>query len=311
MIGSRHLNFLKAMIPGLFLFFSAAALLGGILLWKRQVIKRNRRSPLTQKLLRSPGEMLRARILELDFEIDSTAFMFIVMPFLIYSVFSSQLYFDNQSISILSVSINVTMIIIIGVFLIRKITCALDKRRRLVLGLEGELVTGEELNRLMLHGCRVFHDLPTDYGNIDHVVISPSGVYSVETKMIGKLREGGSSSITVDHRTGTVKFADRIWKMPTQQLETNARWLSNHLTKAVGRSIKVNSMLALPGYYIEDRIGCSKVYVFNPKAPKRFFLHKWTTYSPEQIQQIAHQVEQLCRDVEPSFGYEKKASLLP
>jgi homoserine kinase len=41
----------------------------------------------------------------------------------------------------------------------------------------------EEINLLMLDGCRVFHDVPIEpYGNIDHVIVAPSAVYAVETK---------------------------------------------------------------------------------------------------------------------------------
>ena len=59
--------------------------------------------------------------------------------------------------------------------------------------------TSEELNQLMLDGCRVFHDIPFPYGNIDHVVVSRSGVYSVNAKMCGKPKEGGSVDVVVDH----------------------------------------------------------------------------------------------------------------
>ena len=69
--------------------------------------------------------------------------------------------------------------------------------------------------------------------------------------------------------------------------------------------VEAESMLALPGYFIEKRIGKSKIFVFNPKQPKKFFLHSRVVFTHEQVQRIAHQVEQLCRDVEPSFGHKK------
>ena len=63
------------------------------------------------------------------------------------------------------------------------------KYRDYSLGLMGERAVGEELNLLMAEGCRVFHDYPGGPNwNIDHVVVAPSGVYGIETKMRRKSR---------------------------------------------------------------------------------------------------------------------------
>src|SRR5262249_477584 len=75
----------------------------------------------------------------------------------------------------------------------------LARRRRwhekLRLGYRGERAVGEELNRLMLDGCRVFHDVPlSKSGNLDHVVVAPSGVYAIETKTQVKRRSAESQA---------------------------------------------------------------------------------------------------------------------
>ena len=49
------------------------------------------------------------------------------------------------------------------------------------LGLEAEMAVGQELNQLLRHGYWVFHDLPADKFNIDHVVVGRNGVFAVET----------------------------------------------------------------------------------------------------------------------------------
>ncbi|MCR4434200.1 MAG: NERD domain-containing protein [Caldiserica bacterium] len=48
-------------------------------------------------------------------------------------------------------------------------------------GSEGEGKVEVELRKLS-QGFFVFHDLPTGRGNIDHVVIGPTGIFTVETK---------------------------------------------------------------------------------------------------------------------------------
>jgi hypothetical protein len=43
------------------------------------------------------------------------------------------------------------------------------------------------------------------------------------------------------------------------------------------------------------------VYVINPLRPKKCFVQQRQSLSDMQVQRIAHQLEQLCRNVEPSF----------
>lgn len=256
-------------------------------------------------MLRGPGESLRTEIEDLEVESSFWLLMTFTAPFLLFSTHISRLYFLSKTTSVTETTTMLVTIIIVLLFMIRKVLRNIDLMRRKRLGMEGEIATGEELNQLMLVGCRVFHDIPFEYGNIDHVVVSTSGVFSVETKTHAKLNENGSEKVTIDFNNNIVKFSDWNWKIPTKQLETNARWLSQYLTSATGMRVETEAMLALPGYYIVKRIGKGSVFVFNPKQPKKFFLNSRTVLSSQQVQQIAHQLEQLCRDVEPSFGYKK------
>jgi len=59
-------------------------------------------------------------------------------------------------------------------------------------GYDAELSVGQELNQLMRQGAVVFHDLPADGFNIDHVLISALGVFAIETKEYTKPKPGGT-----------------------------------------------------------------------------------------------------------------------
>lgn len=59
-----------------------------------------------------------------------------------------------------------------------------NRFRRLARGLRAERRVGDNLDRLVAHGCRVLHDVPLLFGNVDHVVLSPVGVFAVETKHV-------------------------------------------------------------------------------------------------------------------------------
>ena len=204
------------------------------------------------------------------------------------------------------IGVSLVMGLAFVVVVAKRLVRLLNDRKHAVVGLDGELATGEELNQLLLHGCRVFHDVQFRYGNIDHVVVSQSGVYTVNTKIHGKPPQGdGHVELTVDHEKNFVQFPDGPCRIPIEQLTTEAKWLSDFLTKAVGQRVAAEPILALPGWFIKERIGRGSVYVINPCNPKKFFVQNRQILSPEMVQRVAHQLEQLCRDVEPAFREKK------
>ncbi|HYM01004.1 MAG TPA: NERD domain-containing protein, partial [Blastocatellia bacterium] len=82
-----------------------------------------------------------------------------------------------------------------------------------------------------------------------------------------------------------------------EQARRNAADLSRELTSATGEPVKVKPILTLPGWYITPR-GKSDVTIVNPKEIRQVILsNDPPRLSPEQIQRIAHQLEQKCRDV--------------
>ncbi|MFE0405162.1 nuclease-related domain-containing protein [Streptomyces nigra] len=68
-------------------------------------------------------------------------------------------------------------------------------------GLAGERRVGAELNRLGRHGWRVLHSVPlADKVDIDHLLIGPGGVFSINTKHHHKRAVWvGDDSVKVDH----------------------------------------------------------------------------------------------------------------
>jgi hypothetical protein len=72
-------------------------------------------------------------------------------------------------------------------------------------GARGEEAVGRVLKKLEVHGYRTLHDLETAHGNLDHVVVGPTGVFAIETKhwngvfypQRGQLMHNGVSAMRV------------------------------------------------------------------------------------------------------------------
>jgi len=168
------------------------------------------------------------------------------------------------------------------------------------MGLDGERATGEELNQLMKHGYRVYHDMQAGKFNIDHVVIGPGGVFAVETKYRSKKEGSGLNGATVFRNNDMLRFPDdKLNLNAIPQARAQARWLEEFLTKSVGKHISVQAIVTLPGWKVEKGPHDGSVLVINPKNPDNFFLSRPAIPDDQMIQQVAYQVEQRCRNVKP------------
>lgn len=297
---------LAALVPALILVLGGVVVVALAYWWQRNHRLHSRQSPLTRDLLRPPGHSLRGKIASIDFDIALYAFALLAVPLVMYTMHVSQSYFGGVPESWLRIGASLLFIAVAEIWIGKRLLISLKERRDHAFGLDGELATAEELNQLMLNGCRVFHDVPIQYGNVDHVVVSHSGVYAVNTKALGKLPSNdGNANVIVDHTKNVIRFPDWTYSIPIDQLTREAKCLSDYLTNAVGKQIKAEPMIALPGWYIKERIGRGPVYVINPKNPQKFFIQNRQVLSVETVQQVAHQLEQLCRDVEPVFQEKK------
>lgn len=64
-------------------------------------------------------------------------------------------------------------------------------------GASGEQKTAKALQPLVEEGWVVLHDLPATYGNIDHIVIGPGGVFVLDSKNLGGTAHVEGGEVTV------------------------------------------------------------------------------------------------------------------
>lgn len=273
-------------------------MLGAIWIAHRAHQRADRRHPLTKDLLRGPGHTL-SRELE-DARGDLVAYLAAIVPVPLFLLAAWAL--DDRSkgrqsafpiIDLVVIGILVIVFAYRSFFLIRKI-------RRLSLGHEAERAVGQELNQLIGHGFRVFHDIVGDTAfNVDHVVVGPTGVFAVETKGRTKPLREGKAEYRVELHGNRLIFPGWTETKPLQQAQRNAEWLAEWLSSSTGEKVQVQPVLALPGWFIERRDRCP-VLVISPTNCQATF-SKWhaSSLSTGSILRIAHQLDARCRDVVP------------
>ena len=273
--------------------------------------KKSRTSPLTRELLRSPGESLRTEIENLTFDIVFYPMMLFLFPIMIFATYLSQIYFGVARENSVIIGIYVFATLSFIGFCSVKLWRLLKDRNNYRLGLDCEIAVGQELNQLMLEGCRVFHDFPVEEFNkkfnIDHIVVGTEGVFSVETKGRSKRNKiGGEEGATVSYDGQKLQFPGWSEHKPIEQAKANAKWLSEWLSKVVGENVIVHPVLALPGWYV-DLKKTGDVFVFNGKNPQLMLrARSYNSLSETLIKQISYQLEQKCRNVEPTAYRQNK-----
>lgn len=164
--------------------------------------------------------------------------------------------------------------------------------RRLKLGRDGERVVGQFLERLRENGGQVFHDVPGEGFNLDHVVISPRGIYAIETKTWRK--PWPEAKIVVDG--DTLKAAgNKPDRDPIIQVSAAARWLGKKLEESTGKLFAVRGVVVFPGWFVEQRGPRGDVWVLEPKMLPGFIEQERTSIAPADVALAAFHLSRYVR----------------
>jgi hypothetical protein len=266
----------------------------GLMLWedRRRSTARGERVPIGEKLLRPAGYGLSQKLdqIRTDFAFDFAGATMCACGIGMALTFPLPFQISVGS----AIGFAIAMILAL-VSCTRKIAAA----RSYSLGLKGELLVAQWLSEVLADGYRVFHDYPDGaWGNIDHVVVGSGGVFAIETKMRKKRRTfNGKSDFKVfidgEHLDyGWCKDHEAVG-----QTRKNAAALAKYLTSATGEPIQVTPVLAIPGWWVEAKTRNDVVALSGRGLP--CYIRKLpNVLSASEIQKIAYQVDQKCRDVE-------------
>lgn len=256
----------------------------GVKAWRKA---RQRRSPLAGRASvgHLPGQQLLGRIRHHDEEIARASFLSLLAAPLMFMVWASmRLEWERMRWSVAEWMFVAGALLMFLWGLIDYVR-HYKKRERYQDGWVAERVTGQQLSRLVAQGCLVAHDLPAEVGNIDHVVVSPRGVYAVETKSFRKPKGVTDDRDHPGHKVfydGTrLRFPDFVTTKPIEQATRQARWLRRTLRDHLGKDVPVIPAVALPGWWVErtEEAKRAEVQVFSPMGRGPEFM----AWQPERI----------------------------
>jgi hypothetical protein len=208
-------------------------------------MKTDTKSPISLAPLRDPGQSLRERIE--DYRHDE------VMSWIVLTLFSCvycAMEWARWIFSFPDFPTGATVVaLLVGILAIYKIRRAVKELTFMVRGLKGEQHVGQLLQtELMPLGYYVIHDIVCEGFNIDHVLIGPGGVFSVETKVRYKPAKG-NATVTYDGKKVLINGFESD-RDPVVQAHASARRIKEILKEYSGSDAYVSGVVLFPGWFV-------------------------------------------------------------
>jgi hypothetical protein len=166
------------------------------------------------------------------------------------------------------------------------------KVRHLKQGRDGERAVGQFLERLREDGGQVFHDIPGEGFNLDHVVISTRGIYAIETKTLSKPWPDAKVVVEGDALKVAGHVPDRN---PIVQITAAAKWLEKKLRESTGKRFFARGVVVFPGWFVEQRGPTGDVWVLEPKALPAFIGNAPEMIAPSDVALAAFHLSRYVR----------------
>jgi Nuclease-related domain len=243
-------------------------------------IKNKFRSPLKFEPLRDAGQSLRQEIQ--DLVIDKALFPLVLafVTILIAVLEWNKFYYPQPP----SPFIYTAIAFLICTWAGWQVRRTLQKSKSLKLGLSGERAVAQYLARFN-QDFRIFHDVPIGDANIDHLMVGPKGIYTIETKTISKPSHGNANITIVGDDIHVM--GKPMERNPIIQAKAQANWIKNFLADSQFKA-NVQPVVVFPGWYVERfDIKAVGVWILEPKALDAFLDKQPDVLNLDQSKAIA------------------------
>jgi len=156
--------------------------------------------------------------------------------------------------------------------------------RQLKLGRDGERTVGQELEKLRAHGYRIYHDFLADGFNIDHIVVGPTGVFTINTKTISKPKNPDAK---IDYDGSVVRIpGTKLDRDPIAQAKAERDFLRNWIKYNANRIAPVRAAVVFVGWYTAKRPEGAEVWVLNTTGLMSFIQNERSELLQDDIAHI-------------------------
>ena len=121
-------------------------------------------------------------------------------------------------------------------------------RRQVKFIRDANIAVGHQLQQMSAQGTRVFHDIKTGAGIVDHVIIGQKGVYAVN---VVAQRSGKRAQARLNNNV--LEFSNNKNSQPIVKIAAKVIRLQKEFRDLVGHNVRVRSVVAAPGWDIGEQ----------------------------------------------------------
>ena len=176
------------------------------------------------------------------------------------------------------------MAVVFAIFAAIKVLPLFKKYNALRLGRDGEKTVGQELEKLRAYGYRIYHDFLADGFNIDHIVIGPTGVFTINTKTISKPKNPDAK---IDYDGQVIRIpGTTLDRDPIVQAKAERDFLRNWIRDNANRNAPVRPAVVFVGWFTAKRPEGAEVWVLNVTGLMSFIQNEHSELSQDDIVHI-------------------------
>lgn len=256
-------------------------------------MKNNKKSPLKERLLHVAGQSLDKLIQKYIGE-DLPILLLIPAILIVVTIaeWKNWAFPSHNTNTPIVISI-ITLIVII--YCTYRIIILGKKIKSLALGRKGERIVAEIFDNLRGQGYVVFHDLVAENKkfNIDHVILSPHGIFTVETKTFSKPPKGKITFKDEKIIAGNINIGNKI----ILQAESQSKWLKSMLKDSTGKNYYVMTVIVFPGWFVQPMPEYLKkrIWILNPKVLSSFINNEPITINESDMHLAAFHISRYIR----------------
>jgi LPS sulfotransferase NodH len=173
------------------------------------------------------------------------------------------------------------------------IFCAAYKKQKLAqwfnLDSEGDWHLAHILDALQHDGYRLFHRIATGFGQIDHVLVAPQGVFVIEAK--APLTRLGSKLPADDQSESIAQLKDEL-----TQTHSKALWLRDKLGVLNNDYVAVQTVIVVPRLSIQvDNAGLDQAWAINPDDLHTLIVRGQPRYDSKQLAELHKRLRKIAR----------------
>lgn len=156
---------------------------------------------------------------------------------------------------------------------------------------DANIAVGHSLQHIAVGHGRVFHDVATPAGVVDHVIVGPGGIYAINVVAHQAMRR---ESVKLTDRA--LRFKPDGKTVSIADIASKTTRLEQELRDLLKISVRVRSVIAVPGWHAEAQSGDGHLFVNERNLP---MLHGWRSEADylmnEDVQTLQQHLTKSCK----------------